>query len=72
MSNIKNKDMLFAVVRRDITGMGEVHHEAICCFTRTPERAQELADSYTQEWIDRNIQPKYFDFYVVGNVFYDE
>lgn len=68
MSNIKNKDTLYMVVRDDL----ESDHRdlVVCAITRTEERARELCGQFQQEMYDRKI--RFYDFFVQGQIFYDE
>lgn len=66
MSNIKNKDTLYLVVRSD----EEDDSKVVCAITRTEERAHELCGQYLQEMLDRNIL--WYGFYVQGQTYYDE
>jgi hypothetical protein len=67
MSNIKNKDTLYLVVRYNM----HTYEEAACCaITRTHERAAELCGVYLQELRDHGIL--IYDFYVQGQTYYDE
>lgn len=74
MSTLKNKGIIYAVVRKDYSDDEgfSFNKDTICCFTKTYERSTELAQQYEQEFLDRGIPNSSFDFYVVGNVFYDE
>jgi len=69
VSNIKNKDTLYIVVRYDLRGY-EFSAETPCAITRTEERAIELCGQYRQEFLDRGIT--HYDFYVQGQTYYDE
>ncbi len=68
MSNIKNKDTLYLVVRQDF--MDYEADNVVCAITRTEERAVELCGQYRQEFLDRGIT--HYDFYVQGQTYYDE
>jgi len=68
MSNIKNKDTLYLVVRQDF--MDYEASDVVCAITRTEERAIELCGQYRQEFLDRGIT--HYDFYVQGQTYYDE
>ncbi len=70
MSNIKNKDTLYIVVRYDINDYVCDKVETPCAITRTEERAIELCGQYRQEFLDRGIT--HYDFYVQGQTYYDE
>lgn len=67
MSNIKNKDTLYLVVRVDFKYESR---NIVCAITRTHERALELCGRYQQELIDHGIT--HYDFYVHGQTYYDE
>jgi len=68
MSNIKNKDTLYMVMREDLE---DYDSQVVCCaITRTHEKALELCGQFQQEFIDRNI--RFYDFFVQGQIFYDE
>lgn len=67
MSNIKNKQTLYLVMRYML---GDVRAEVPCAITLTEERAIELCGQYRQEFLDMGIT--YFDFYVQGQAYYDE
>jgi len=60
MSNIKNKQTLYVVVR----GLG-----VICAITKTAEFADILARRYEQQWKDVGASVK---FHVEANTYYDE
>lgn len=66
MSNIKNKDTLYMVVRVDQEDSSPV----VCAITRTQDYAKTLCETYQQEMLDRNIW--WYDFYVQGQTYYDE
>jgi hypothetical protein len=68
MSNIKNKDTLYLVVRVDFKDYEA--NNVVCAITRTEERAVELGGQYRQEFLDRGIT--HYDFYVQGQTYYDE
>lgn len=68
MSNIKNKDTLYLVVRRDFKDYEA--NDIVCAITRTEEFAIELCGRYQQEFLDYKITN--YDFYVQGQTFYDE
>ena len=68
MSNIKNKQTLYLVMRYCLDN--DVRVEVPCAITLTEERAIELCGQYRQEFLDRGIT--YFDFYVQGQTYYDE
>ena len=68
MSNIKNKQTLYIVVRYHVEELTE--RETPCAITLTEERAIELCGQYRQEFLDMGIT--YFDFYVQGQTYYDE
>ncbi len=68
MSNIKNKDTLYLVVRYPVE---ELLEDIItCAITRTEERAIELCGQYRQQFLDCGIT--HYDFYVQGQTYYDE
>lgn len=61
MSNIKNKQTVYLVIRDD---------DNVCCaVAKTEEKAQELAGEYEQKAWDQNIN---IHFSVMGQTFYDE
>jgi hypothetical protein len=68
MSKIKNKDTLYAVLRKDI----ERKQDVVCAFAKTIEGAERLCDEYTQAFVDSggNLDESYY--YPVANTFYDE
>jgi hypothetical protein len=68
MSNIKNKDTLYLVVRQDFKDYEA--SDVVCAITRTEERAIELCGQYRQEFLDRGIT--HYEFYVQGQTYYDE
>lgn len=65
---LKNKDIIYAVVRKDSSPAQDV----VCCFAGSLERAERLCDEYTQAFSDSggSIEDSYY--YVVSNVFYTE
>lgn len=68
MSNVKNKQTLYLVMRYCVDN--DIRVEVPCAITRTEERAIELAGKYRQEFLDLGVT--YFDFYVQGQTYYDE
>jgi hypothetical protein len=62
VSNIKHKQTVYLVIRED--------DEVCCAVTRTEERAQELCGQYEQQYRDHAHAT--FNFYVMGQTFYDE
>jgi hypothetical protein len=66
MSNIKNKSIIYAVIRYHEKGGG-----VVCCFAKTIEGADELCAEYQQQWADTGGDDS-VGFYVVGNIFYDK
>lgn len=68
MSNIKNKQTLYLVMRYSVDD--DIRVEVPCAITRTEERAIELCGRYRQEFLDLGVT--YFDFYVQGQTYYDE
>ena len=68
MSNIKNKDTLYMVVRYNLDDNDK--ETACCAITRTMERAIELCGVYRQQLLDIGILT--YDFYVQGQTYYDE
>lgn len=68
MSTIKNKAIIYAVVREAFMSGNPV----ICCFTKTYDGAIRLADEYAQEFVDKFGVDTGISFNVHGNVFYDE
>lgn len=68
MSNIKNKDTLYMVVRVDLDN--QELDPVVCAITRTQDYAKTLCETYQQEMLDRNI--RWYDFYVQGQTYYDE
>ena len=62
MSNIKNKQTVYLVIRSD--------DEVCCAVTRTEQRAHELAGEYAQRY--RDLAYETYNFYVMGQTFYDE
>lgn len=68
MSNIKNKQTLYLVIRYYVDD--DIRVEVPCAITRTEERAIELCGQYRQEFLDKGIT--YIDFYVQGQTYYDE
>ena len=70
MSNIKNKDTLYMVMRYSVDTGDWGEPEVCCAITRTEERAIELCGQYLQEFVDRGVT--YYDFYVHGQTYYDE
>lgn len=68
MSNIKNKETLYLVMRYCVD-TGNMEH--VCCaITRTEEFAIDLCGRYRQEFLDKGIT--YYDFYVQGQIYYDQ
>lgn len=68
MSKIKNKDTLYAVLRKDIVRGQDV----VCAFAKSVEGAERLCDEYTQTFSDSGGNKEESYYYVVGNTFYDE
>lgn len=68
MSNVKNKQTLYLVMRYCVDEKDYI--EVPCAITRTEERATELCGQYRQEFLDHGIT--YIDFYVQGQTYYDE
>ena len=66
MSNVKNKDILYLVVRSDEKDDDRV----VCAITRTEERAHELCGESAQRMIDAGITA--YQFNVQGQIYYDE
>ena len=56
---------MFAILRRDES------RDTICCFAKTLEGAENLADQYQQAWDDSGGEEHTY-YYVVGNIFYDK
>ncbi len=67
MSLIKNKSTLYAVMRRD----NDFERDVLCCFTKTLEEANRLANEYEQQWYDQGGDKEMTFFYSVANIFYD-
>ena len=68
MSNIKNKDTLYIVTRYNVS---DQYDTVTCCaITRTHERALELCGVYRQTMLDAGIIC--YDFFVQGQIYYDE
>ena len=61
MSLVKNKQVLYLVVRSD---------KSVCAIALSEQKADELCGEYTQMMLDASI-PGY-SFSVQGQVFYDE
>ena len=59
-----NRDTLYTVIRR----YGILNHVHLLETCRTPERAQELADAYMQEFVDRGITGFKFEVQVTHYV----
>lgn len=59
---MNNRDNVFVVLRR-YGILNNTHCISVC---RTAEAAQDLADAYTQEYIDRDIQGFKFEVQVAG------
>jgi len=68
MSLIKNRATLFAVVRKDI----DKGQDVVCCFAKTLDKAERLADEYGQQFVDSGGSYDEAYYYVVANTFYDE
>lgn len=67
MSLVKNKSILYAVLRQN------EDNSVVCCFCKTLEKAEATADAYQQELEDawgENVPDSYY--YVVSNIYYDE
>ena len=67
MSKIKNKELIYAIMRED-TDKGQ---DVVCCFSRTLVGAEDLCGEYEQAWIDSGGGDE-AHYYVVSNVFYDK
>lgn len=72
MSNIKNKDVIYAVMRRDsdTRDFPSIDQDVVCCFAKTLLGAEELCGEHQQQWEDSGGQDDSY-YYVVGNIFYD-
>lgn len=68
MSYIRNKDTLYMVVRYDLNDPNT--SEVCCAITKTEEFASTLAGQYRQQMFDAGILT--YDFYVQGQIYYDE
>ncbi len=66
MSNIKNKDMLYGVMRHDFSGK-----DILCALCKTPERVDELVGEYTQLYIDKGFSEDEVYFYATTSIYYD-
>lgn len=69
MSNIKNKQTLYLVMRYCLEHNTTESH-IVCAITRTEEYGVQLCGVYRQEFLDRGVT--YYDFYVQGQTYYDE
>lgn len=70
MSNIKNKETIYAILRKDYGD--HLHHskDVVCAFCKTLEGAEEMCGEYQQAWTDSGGGEESY-YYVVGNTFYD-
>jgi len=62
---IKNKQLLYLVVRHDFT-----RNDVVVAVTADSDRADELKGEYEQQFIDRGFNPEELYFYVACSTFY--
>jgi len=65
MVRLKNKDILYAVVRKDEM------QDVICAFAANPVRAEELKGEYEQSYFDAWGPEGQSYYYVTANTFYE-
>jgi len=72
MSNVKNKETIYAILRKDLdyNYQPALSSEVVCAFCKTLEGAEELCGEYQQKWTDSGGGEESY-YYVVGNTFYD-
>lgn len=63
--NIKNKQLVYIVVRHDFT-----RNDVVVAVTADGDRADELAGEYTQQFLDRGYSKEEVYFYVACSTFY--
>ena len=66
MSLVKNRATLYAIMRRD------VDRDVVCCFCKTADKAERLANEYEQDWKDHGGDIGEVYFYAIANIYYDE
>lgn len=76
MSKLKNKNIIYSVVRDDYgwdnSGDKALVNTAIIAHSRTFDAAQELLDESSQQLIDKGFPVDAFVWRIVGNIYYDK
>lgn len=67
VKKLKNRQVLYAVLRKDI----DKGQDVVCCFCRTAEGAENLADEYNQLFVDSGGNEEDAYYYPVSNIYYD-
>lgn len=62
---VKHRATIYVVMRHDFTG-----NDAACAACATPDMADDLVGSFTQQFLDRGFSSEEFYFYVSATTYY--